>query len=196
MNNTFTNNLDTYTVTNPPTFINPHSEVFGDIPSTLELFRERSENISKKEEPIRSKLLDQMTDEDLRSIVDFDDGLMETKSDELMCDVYDELRNHYRIHSIHTFINECRDRLYELELHSIKDFIDSRTDEELIEIYDQRENIFYLTNVREEIEDHHQQMTEEFGISNWGRFSQMCEDRIPQLHQRFFDTDLSKGGVQ
>lgn len=171
-----------------PTFINPHSKVFGDIPSTLELFIERSEYISKREEPIRSKLLDQMTDEDLRSIVDFDDGLMETKSDELMCDVYDELRNHYRIHSIHIFINECRDRLNELELHSIKDFIDSRTDEELIEIYDQRENIFYLTNVREEIEDHHQQMTEEFGISNWGRFSQMCEDRIPQLHQRFIDS--------
>lgn len=174
--------------TSLPTFLTPSSEDFGDIPMTLELFRERSENISKREEPIRSKLIDQMTFEDLRSIIDFDEVLRKTKSDELICEVYDELRNHYRIHSIHTFINDCRYRYVEIENRLIKDFIDSRSDEELIKIYDQRDNIFYLTNVKEEIENLHQQMTKEFGIYDWGKFQRMCEDRIPQLYQRFIDS--------
>ena len=99
-----------------PTFVTPFSEDFGDIPTTLELFRERSETISKKEQPKRSKLIDQMTYDDLSSIVDFNDQLeLNDVGDELSFHIYNDLREHYGIYSIYEFIDECKNRYLQCE---------------------------------------------------------------------------------
>ncbi|MEK9695057.1 MAG: hypothetical protein VW270_04790 [Candidatus Poseidoniales archaeon] len=70
------------------------------------------------------------------------------------------------------------ERMWETEDPSVKDFFGSRSDEELREIYNRRESIFYLTDVKEEIEDLHQQMSEEFGFDKWGLFSCWCDLRF------------------
>ncbi|MEK9697035.1 MAG: hypothetical protein VW270_14835 [Candidatus Poseidoniales archaeon] len=162
------------------TLPNLHSETFGDPSKMLDVFLERSEMISKEEQPKRSKLVDQMTYKDLRLLVEFVDKL-ESLSDEMICDVHDELSNQFGIHSISDFINECRDLYLESETQKIERFIDSRTFEEIKEVYDHSEGITDRLSDVEEIEEHRQWMTDEFGIHRWGLFEVICEERFPKI---------------